>query len=346
MVAASSSCATAGETGFGPQYPCWMNEVATVSQIGQIGVARNIRFGSVKPDELAKGRAIDALCHYLGKVCDDEHIKNALESEQLEGRTLYFDEFDHAGYLYSYASFSKVGNRQCSPQSCNIAQCNPSWLCSPTEGNLNGLLGVSYRATSLATQMQKAIENAFFQAEFLYGVTVTARNTLNQSQFGSQGYLINYRQSEIDLGQRELLSYHVKHQCRSNSTFYRHVVLSDDLPERHRLKAGDIGWITQPKYLGLDGAVGAVEKPSASGLLSDQIKLAIKRAATDLAFEKNSQISEDSVIVIFGDGGLIQVTTIDESTQSELKAQLVGVYFEPQNNSPFLKVFTWVAVIE
>jgi len=345
LVVILTGCAVASETGFGENYPCWMNTLASGQYIGQIGVARNIGFGSFKPAELAKARAVGGLCDYLGKSCDDSVIKTALENETLDERSLYFAEHVYKGYVYGYASFSKINNKTCSPSRCSIAKCDPSWLCSPTENNQNGLLGVSYRATSLSAQMGKAIENALFQAEFLYGVTVAAQNNLTQSSFGTQNYFVNYQQSDIDLGTQEQLSYYVKHQCRFRSTLYRHVVLADNLPTRHSLNAGDTSWIQQPKYLGIDGAVGVVERPAASGLVSDQIKIAIKQAATELAFEKFSHISAESIIVTFGQGGVIEVSSTEQSTLSELKAQLVAIHFE-QGSGSFLKVYTWIAMIE
>jgi len=91
--------------------------------------------------------------------------------------------------------------------------------------------------------------------------------------------------------------------------------------------------------------VGSVERLVASGLVSDQIKLAIERAAVQLAFEKHTNVSEDLLQVTFGKGGIIHVSQIAENTQVELKARVMQNHFE-QPPGTTLKVYARVATME
>ncbi len=308
-------------------------------------MARNINAGGQAPSDISKIRAIAGLCSYLGKSCDDNILKQALETKQLFDTPLYFDTHVSSGYIYAYASFELPGKDFCIPSSCDIAQCDPEWLCTPGKDGKNGLLGISYRAISLSDQYRLAVGNALFQAEYLYGVKISASKVLKQSRLSGENFTVHIEQGDVDLGDMEDIPFHVSSQCRSGSTLFRHVLIADTLPGKSPVASTDLGWIQNPKYAGLDGAIGSVEKPVASGLVSDQIKLAIKRAAIQLAFEKSSDIAEDSVSITDGEGGLVQINQIRENTRTSLKARVISIHFE-KGSAGFLKVFVWIAVID
>jgi hypothetical protein len=325
--------------------PCWLENPATSKSIGQTGVARNINpGGKTSPLDISMMRAVSGLCNYLGMECNDDTLREAVEKRAVFGKRLYFTSYTDSGYVYAYAGFHEPNRDMCAPSPCDIAKCEPRWLCTPGGGDKSGMLGISYRAMSLQEQYRLAVENALFQAEYLYGVNVTASKSHEQSMFSRENFTIHIQQGEVDLGERENVPFHVSSQCKNGGTLYRHVLLEGQISGKPPVAPADLKWLKNPKYKGLDGAVGSVENPVASGLVSDQIKLAIKRAAIQLAFEKNSLVSENAISITYGNGGLIQINEIREESRANLKARVVSIHFEP-GSAGFLKVFVWIALL-
>lgn len=324
--------------------PCWFEMPVSDDSIGQIGLARNISSGSFSPSKLSASRAVASLCGYWGKVCDSEQISHALETETLFGQPIYFAYFESSGYLYTYVALSPSSEKQCPLSSCDIERCDPQWLCSATTVNENSVLGVSYRAATKVDQFSLAVSNALQQAEYMYGVKVEASKSLRYGQASGQTFLLKFEHSDVEFGGKETLPYVVGRQCQSGSTLFRRVQLLGLSVDRPLLPPGDLSWLENPKYLGLDGAVGIVENPLATGLLSDQIDLAVKRAAVELAFEKSSKTRDKSVTVVSHDGGIIQISRTDMSAVSSLQAKVMQFHFAKGSGS-FLKVYVWLVLI-
>jgi hypothetical protein len=99
--------------------------------------------------------------------------------------------------------------------------------------------------------------------------------------------------------------------------------------------------MTNPKYKGFDGAVGSAEKMVASGLFSDQIKLAIKRAIVQLALEKESNISEDLLNIDYESGGSIYVSSINNHARVDMKVKVLSLHITA-NESGVTQVYAWV----
>ncbi|RUM92730.1 MAG: hypothetical protein DSZ28_09220 [Thiothrix sp.] len=151
-----------------------------------------------------------------------------------------------------------------------------------------------------------SIKNALFQAEYLYGVKIVANKELSQAQTGGQQFSIKFENSDVDIGGEEKPNYFIANQCQKNGTLFSNVKIVGNLDKKSVVRVDDLAWFTNPKHFGDDGAVGVVDWLVASGLVSDQIKLAIKRASTELAFEKNSQISGRTTVKTSDDNGLVK----------------------------------------
>lgn len=324
--------------------PCWMETMVTGNSVGQIGIARNLHAGGTTPKALSEMRAISGLCNTLAMTCDDKLLQSALDTRQLAGRPLYFDTHISNGQIYAYASFSPVSDTSCSASACRIDTCDPAWLCNGALDRKPALLGISYRSMSSYRQTLNAMENALLQAEYMFGVDVEASSELNQGRIGEQNYLIYHQEGDVDTGAREVVPFHVAHQCESRDTLYQQVVLDLPMNEDVLLSSTDLGWISNPKHLGMDGAVGIIDKRAASGLVSDQIKLAIKQAAIQLAFEKSADVSEGNLVVTSDNAGLIQITQINQQTASTLKARVMRIRFD-QPAGAALRVMAWLVVI-
>ncbi|GAA3947505.1 hypothetical protein [Allohahella marinimesophila] len=314
------------------------------SKVGQIGIARNIHAGGTTPKALSEMRAISGLCNTLALACDDMLLKKALEEKQLAGRRLFFDTHISHGQVYAYAAFSPIDDNSCSAPACRIETCDPAWLCHGAVDNKPALLGISYRSMSAYRQTLNAMENALLQAEYMFGVDVDASTELHQGRIGQQNYLIYHQQGDVDTGAREVVPFHVAHQCEASDTLYQQIVLDLPLASEISLASDDLGWVRNPKHLGMDGAVGIIDKRAASGLVSDQIKLAIKQAAIQLAFEKSTDVSEDNLIVTSDNAGLIQITQISQQTTSTLKARVMRIRFDRPEGAA-LRVMAWLVII-
>jgi len=323
--------------------PCWIESPVSQAGVGQIGLAHPISMGSRSPAQISQLRALAALCASEGIPCDHETLDQALDAKKLGGQRVYFANYKDRDRVYGYAGFVRASSTACAPSRCDISACDPAWLCTPSTKNQTGLLGVSYRATSAQAQYDAAVRNALRQAEYLYGVDVAARKQLKTVAGGIGHYSLFYSQGEVDTGERERLAYHMAHQCQSQSTLFTHIVIDKAFDNIADIPADDPSWIQNPKYKGIDGAVGVVEKLTASGLMSEQIKLAIKRAAIQLAFEKYSVVSAHAD-VRFGNQGQVFISIVKEKTDIELKAQLIKIHFE-QTPGKSIKVFAWLAIL-
>lgn len=325
-------------------YPCWVENPMDNGSLGQLGVAQKMTMGLAAVD-LSRLRALDALCVSHGKVCESAALQAALDTGKLFNQEVFFATFDSkVGAIYAYAGFNKPNHALCPRAKCNINQCDPVWLCNPTNGEHIGLLGVSYRATDINRQHTAAIDNALTQAEFLYGADVVASKSLikSLSAAGSTRYLAESHR--IDVGEANFTPFRILHQCRQQSTLFSQVEVDFPAPKESIYTVEDIRWIKNPKSQNLDGAVGSVEYSVASGLASDQIELAIRRAIVQLAFEQGAKITERQLSLSRGSGGFIYVSEISESTKVTLRVRVKRIYFQ-QPSGQTLKVHVWVVNI-
>jgi len=332
---------------------CWIEQPINGNRVGQFGLARDIYFGGEQPKAISRKRAVASLADYLAPDLDIdsvlEDVDEKTESLQLAGKTIHFvDDINIEGYVHSFASLSgqtlnqQKDLEQCQPKACDISACSPSWLCTPSTKDEIAMLGVSYRATTPVKQHAKSIENALMQAEYMYGVDIVAHKDLQQRNSDYFRYNILRQNGNVDTGEQESLSYAVTDRCFSRGTLYSRVALYGNLKPAETKPILDTKWLTNPKYLGYDGAVGAVQRPVASGLISDQIKLAIKRAAIQLAFEKESSVSEELIVIQYDSGNSLLVSHINEDTNVQLKAKVLSIHFK-EGKGDRLEVFAWLA---
>lgn len=206
------------------------------------------------------------------------------------------------------------------------------------------MLGVSYLATSVFNQYKSAVNNGLLHAEYLYGVNITASKKLHSVNSGISSYRFLSEAQFIDSSGNHAVPYYLANQCRSQNSIYTRIVLEHPNPIAVSSDLSGNKWINNPKLNGIDGAVGAVENMVASGLLSDQIYLAIKRAAIQLAFEKHSNVSEQSIQIMRTNGGIIQISNITENTKVKLKARVLKIHFDKKPGE-HVRVYVWLAAI-
>lgn len=330
------------------QQACWLEQPVNDDRFGQIGMARNIDVGATHPVIKSRQKALTGLADYLGA---HEQLSQALTQIErstktltLKGRSIYFAEEEVLdGHVYSYAQLDNAPVAQrCQINTCRIAHCKPSWLCKPAKPKQAATLGVSYRASSPSKQHRETIENGLFQAGLLYGVQVTANNQYRATVGDSFSYSVYVQDSSLDLKNTQPMSYAVTDLCHEGGMLYSRVQLFGDLPGHNTTNTDSENWLLDPKYQGVDGAVGAAQKPVASGLMSDQIKLAIKRAAVQLALEQRSDISEQITTISYEGGASIMLRSTNESTQLELQARVLALAFKQQSTDQ-LEVYAWVA---
>ena len=322
--------------------PCWFNQPAQGEQIGALGVARGLNVGSGHPVQFSRHRALSSIASYLG---DDEaparrDIDINQQAFELSGQSIEFsNEFRHQGYVYSFAGLNHTNNQQCTITQCDFKTCRPAWLCEPGMNKQASLLGTSYRSTSLPAQYTAAIKNALQQLEPIYGLSVSAHDRFytSHSSMGSMRILLSDENIELEKSSSELsLRYLVSQSCLQGEQLFLRVNFPD-LPSLSSVPAQK--WLQEPNAGNHTGAIGSVNGRVASSLLSDKVKLAIKRGLIALAKAKNSTISEE-LVTIERKNSLYQVSTITQDTAVSLHARVNGIHFT--NGPTGIDVYAWL----
>ncbi|WP_163932363.1 hypothetical protein [Paraferrimonas sp. SM1919] len=324
--------------------PCWINDLKTMDYHGAIGTYRDLDIGFSSPISKARERAVKSLLK-LEKLPIEQIKTNKLQSVEsidINGSTIYFaNELVDSGYIYSFAYFAdkKVDfNTKCEIQSCKFEQCQPSWLC-----HSQGVIGASYSTSTPDKQIIKAQQNAFKIANLINGIEVDSYQTLKRSATPKATYHLSQHASVEALAPTQNSHYQLLNQCKYNNTLLVNISVKElgyKLPET----IIDPKWLTNPKYSNMDGAVGSSILPTADGLISSQINLAIKRAAVQLAKEKKIYIRSESVIVNVN-GRIKLEDIITETTKTNLNIKLNGLIFKPLDNN-FIGVHAWVVNIQ
>jgi len=324
--------------------PCWLENPVTDKHSGQIGIARDLYTGGELPIVKSRKKALQALATQLNIELPSPELTKDTKSINLGPHTIYFtNEYSKEGYVYSYAQLDNKEplSEQCEVNACALENCSPEWLCQPSTLSEAGVLGVSYIATSPSVQQNKAIENAALTAQYMYGVNINANQHLFISADKTNQFSILNTSQQITAINPLQTSYLVTNSCSVNSSLFVRLKLNITNLEPANTFSASNEWISNPKYKGYDGAVGSVEKRVASGLISDQITLAIKRALVTLALEKESNIKEELLNIEFEKGGTIYVSSTDQNTQVDLKARVAGIHYLP-NSDELFKVLVWV----
>jgi hypothetical protein len=322
-----------------------------------VGIARTIAIGGPKRVvQLAKQRSAMGLSAYLGiSELDQKALDRLIKPEtvefELDGQKIRFvDHFDWQGYRYQYALLNAPvvsidALRSHCDKDCVPAKCEPSWMCDPMEHDKAGLVGISFRSTSLPTQYRIAVLNAIDQLRFLYGVKVQTQGWYYHAKDSLGSYRVRVRDVEIEPSQEsppKELRFLVSNSCFSGEQLFVRVVSPDLPPMHHGVEARK--WIDEPNQSGHQGAVGIASLTS-DGLISSQIKLAIKRAFGGLSGTENTQI-EDTVLIRQRNKArtlLWELKTRGES--ATISGRVQGIYFEPQD-SYRMRVYVWVVKSE
>lgn len=323
--------------------PCWMDNPITDQYSGQIGIARNIYTGGERPIVKSRTRALQQLAERLS-VPIETVIDEDTQAIALGSHTAFFtNDYKKDGYIYSFAqldSNTPISN-QCDITQCSLESCTPAWLCQPSAQNEPAVVGVSYLASTPNMQQYKAIENASLIAQYMYGVNVSAQQHLFTSADKSNQFSILKTDQQLTALRPNQITYSITNSCTINSSLFVRLKLNTKDYPLDLTPADNLNWITNPKYKGYDGAVGSVEKRVASGLISDQIKLAVKRAAVQLALEKNAHVKEELLDIQLDKNGSLFVSSIDQSTNVNMNIRLAAIHYLP-NSDELFKVLVWV----
>ena len=256
-------------------------------------------------------------------------------------KIMFTDFIDREGLSYSLASWKGQPNNteQCAPSQCDISHCNPSWLCQSHSGENASVLGVSYHAALPADRYQRAIDNGLMQARLMHGSNIQSAVDIFSSSNSRASQQVMYSSSHVEaLNNDDLNHYAVTESCYIEGTILQHIVLYDVSAKYIAGKSAE--WVQNPKLNGIDGAVGTVEKLTASGLFSAQLKLAVDRALVQLAQEVNIEVDARS-LYYQAQGDTLLVASTREKSQALLKAQILAFQFELLKNQQ-LRIYAWV----
>ncbi|PHS18194.1 MAG: hypothetical protein COA86_08610 [Kangiella sp.] len=329
--------------------PCWFETPSDENRTGIIGAANGIFDGIKKPYIKSRKNAYLAFSNYLNINPDNEsEISENTTSIALGNHTIYFlDEYYKDSVVYSYAQLDNAtfDKKLCKTSSCIIAKCSPTWLCELNNTPKVNVLGVSYLTYLPSKQQNVAIRNALVTAKYLYGVDVDAAISFYTAKSNNQQINILKEKSAINASaDKEIPAYLVTNQCSSEGVLFARVRFNIDNSVSQKFNDSSPQWITNPKYNGIDGAVGNTDRRVVSGLFSGQIKLAIKRAIVQLALEQESNIKEEFLTIEYESGGSLIIRSIDESVQINLKVKVIGLHVTADEENE-LKVFAWVSKV-
>lgn len=323
--------------------PCWIGRPITTEYAGQVGVAQSRNNAGVKSEHNSRVRALAAAAKVLrfdGVIPKLQPDENAI---MLGSHKIMFTDFiDREGLSYSLASWmGEPGNtEQCAPSQCDISNCNPSWLCQSHSGENASVLGVSYHAALPVDRYQRAIDNGLMQARLIHGSNIQSAVDIFSSSNSRTSQQVMYSSSHVEaLNDNDLNHYAVTESCYIEGTILQHIVLYD-VPKKYT-GAMSAEWIRTPKLNGIDAAVGTVEKLTASGLFSAQLKLAVDRALVQLAQEVNVEVDVRSLYYQAQGDTLLVASSMHEKSQALLKAQILAFHFELLKNQQ-LRIYAWV----
>jgi hypothetical protein len=340
------STVTAGAITEQPQ-PCWLSEPAADGEVGVFGVARDLDANGASAVRLSRYRALQSLARYFDAelLYSQAELDPAQRRFVIGGRAVEIVE-DYAadGYVYSYAAVGKSGHSaaRCAVTVCQFDQCMPAWLCAPNPHQGAGVIGVSYTATDLPSQYQAATRNALEQLELMYGVAVASRDTIIDG--ATSGGALHLVRSEERVQTRsgesaQSVGYLVSESCSRGATLILRVIVPK-LPAAANVSS--TVWLREPSAAGQRGALGVVQGRVASGLLSDKIKLAIRRGLVELAKGRDSRVREEQ-LVVSRNGARYSVSTIQQETNVTLSARVNGIHF--LETAEGLSVYVWVVEV-
>lgn len=310
--------------------PEWFFVPSPGNIIGSLGFSRTATIG-YKPEFFARKYAMEGLLSYFDIVADD---KNQSYADLLNGKT---DSINLQGKTFSIANILKcqdyviaravfgLDSQKNTPLDNNIVsttKCLPKWLCSPASGSLGGVLGLSYRAVSPQRQYELAVKNGLLLLKYSYGVDVSGQEEIRRVRSGTG--VIRLRRNNLSLkmlGNVDSIRLYVKETRYIGETLYLWLV-SPDLPSFD----SDDSW----KYGILKkGSVGECGL-TASGLLSDQIKLSVEKAVLSMA--KNKELGLDvSEFVSKGTFSSVFDQVITSSVNTKVFPSLRGFHLNSEN---------------
>lgn len=301
-----TACQTGGN--IEPEYcvtelPCWVHNPIREDVVGGVGI---VRADTQTPEETlkwGKRKAARMLAPYCG--AKDEAVKKVARQGFEKGKRAkfgkcqlgYADRVRKGPYLYVYAVTGESpketwlqksdGDISCSPSTCQ-----PEWICQPMGKKYAGFLGVSEPASSKSRQYRLAMSNALEQRAIIYGVTVDAEYFIAKGASGSRTQRLAFQdKNELFLPQKKHRHHRgsrpvVSESCFRGGKLYVRV-LDFSLPPLKNI-APEM-WKSEPNRGNRTGAVSSAG-PTASGRLSDQFRLAMKRGLVQLAKAKKIKV--------------------------------------------------------
>lgn len=329
--------------------PCWLFRPVTERMVGAIGIAGAVSAISGNPIHKARLKAVLSLAAFHDLKPNIPELKKQIVNDETSfnvgDKTIrIIDHYHEDNMLFAYAAVRRLQpfdpeeisygcNRTCMPQNCE-----PSWLCEPMDTQTTGFLGVSHRASRIDKQYQHAIVNGIQQVSFLYGVRIESWARFSTVKDALGVHRLNLHKSSIkQLGSRSAngLRFIMSDACYDKGKLYARIT-TPDLPPLSSVSSEV--WMENPspgEFSGAVGSAGAV----ASGLVSDQLALAIRRGIVNLAEANDIKISENMAIKK-STNGEYYYRDIRTDSDVTLHARVMGVLFKPARSG--LDVFVWM----
>lgn len=310
--------------------PCWLYQPVTQTHVGYVGVASAM--------DASGGSAVahsrrSALYQAQRALTESEKPEDYTDQQLLEdvsipiaGSEYFFaQDYEAKGAVFSYLANRPDANAQCSPVRCDMAACEPRWLCEQSHQNDGTeVLGVGEWKISDRQQWLDAVRSASETAAY-WGLTdVSTDYRLLRVNAAKQFYsFVNYELSVTSAGQK-LPPITLTKSCMDGEKLYQRWVFAGD---RGRLKPGGNGGVT---------GASEVAGYTAQGTLQSVIDLAIRRAYAALAENKNVNVKTMQNITSGTDVNAFTLEAVQLSSRERLSANILELSVMPRVGKPYV----------
>jgi len=320
--------------------PCWVHSPVHENTVGAVGIVRADTQTREKALKWGKRKAARMLVPYC--EAGEEELSKVSQLGFQEGERTQFGEcrlgfadwFRKGAYLYVYAVSGESPdeawlNKAGCERGCSLSACEPEWICQPMGKEHAGFLGVSAISSSRAQQYRLAFANAVEQMSIMYGVTVDAEYFSVMGASGSRVRRMAYKDNNrLLLPEKDYLVGSrsrpvVADTCFINNRLYARV-LNFALPSLGNMPPKK--WRTRPSQGNRPGVVGSAG-PTASGRLSDQFRLAMKRGLVQLAKAKEIKVKGITCVRRTQSKRLI-LDIQHQSTHTTVIGEVAGLYLQ------------------
>lgn len=261
-----------------------------------------------------------------------------LEQFQMDKTTLFFNDIfqtkSNVYVLVSDAQNKGTFARNCQIPTCELANCQPKWLCQNQTKNI-ALIGVSAPTSHPNDVMHHIVDNAQQIARTVNLAHVFGETFLLNVD-SSSGSISNLQQTfQIEELDKRTNPVKVGKMCH-----YKGALLSEITFAYGKVFQGH-DWLIDPNLGQISGAIGHAKGMTSTGRLSDLLNLAARRGLFALAKAKNINVENDVEMSISNSGFYSLIRKTHQRTESLISAHVADMKMELNEKSQ-PEIYIWL----